>query len=325
MHRVSGQPSFLDAMIEAEGLGRNAELEAIDAAIVWSELGAVVGRLYAAPEGRPSYPPLVMVKALLIQQWYGLSDPRLEFLLRDSLSMRRFVGLAASDGAPDHSTVSRFRSALREAGLDEALFAALNQQLEARGLVVKAGTILDATLVKAAVAKPRKEATGAKNPREPDADWTIKNGRSHFGYKAHIGVDQGSGLIRKARLTPAKTAESLVADGLINGDERAVYADNKLSNGKLFSDCMVDGVKCGPDGLRCDVQGNLWASSNAGRAVGYNGVLCFNPEGKLIGRIRLPEVCGNVCFGGPKRNRLFMAASQSIYAVYLGTQGAGPG
>jgi IS5 family transposase len=225
MHRVSCQPSFLDAMIEAEGLGRNAELEAIDAVIVWAELGAVVGGLYAASEGRPSYPPLVMVKALLLQQWYGLSDPRLEFLLRDSLSMRRFVGLAASDGAPDHSTVSRFRGALRETGLDEALFARLNQQLEARGLMVKAGTILDATLVKAAVELPRKEASGAKSPREPDADWTIKNGRSHFGYKAHIGVDQSSGLIRKARLTPAKTAESLVADGLISGDERAVYAD----------------------------------------------------------------------------------------------------
>lgn len=104
-----------------------------------------------------------------------------------------------------------------------------------------------------------------------------------------------------------------------------VGADNKLTNQKLFSDCMIDGVKCGPDGLRCDVEGNLWASSNAGRSVGYSGVNVFNPDGKLIGRIRLPEVCGNICFGGPKRNRLFMAASQSIYAVYLATQGAGPG
>jgi gluconolactonase len=104
-----------------------------------------------------------------------------------------------------------------------------------------------------------------------------------------------------------------------------VGADNKLSNGRRFSDCMVDGINCGPDGLRCDVEGNLWASSNAGRNVGYNGVSVFNPDGKLIGRIRLPEVCGNICFGGPKRNRLFMAASQSIYALYLGTQGAGPG
>jgi gluconolactonase len=94
-----------------------------------------------------------------------------------------------------------------------------------------------------------------------------------------------------------------------------VGTDNKLSNGKRFSDFMVDGVKCGPDGVRCDVNGNVWSSSNAGRAVGYSGVTVWTPEDKLIGRIRLPEVCGNICFGGPKRNRLFMAASQSLYAV----------
>ena len=104
-----------------------------------------------------------------------------------------------------------------------------------------------------------------------------------------------------------------------------VGADNKLSNQKLFSDFMIDGVKCGPDGARCDVDGNVWCSSNAGRSVGYSGVTVWTPEGKLIGRIRLPEICGNVCFGGPKRNRLFMAASQSLYAVYVNTQGAGPG
>ena len=104
-----------------------------------------------------------------------------------------------------------------------------------------------------------------------------------------------------------------------------VGADNKLSNGKLFSAFMVDGVKCGPDGVRADVDGNLWCSSNAGRSVGYSGVTVWTPQGQLIGRIRLPEICGNVCFGGPKRNRLFMAASQSLYAVYTATQGAAPG
>ena len=102
-----------------------------------------------------------------------------------------------------------------------------------------------------------------------------------------------------------------------------VGGDNKLSNQKRFSDFMIDGVACGPDGVRIDVNGNVWASSNAGRHVGYNGVTVWTPEGKLIGRIRLPEVCANICFGGPKRNRLFMAASQSIYAVYTATQGAG--
>jgi gluconolactonase len=104
-----------------------------------------------------------------------------------------------------------------------------------------------------------------------------------------------------------------------------VGTDNKVSNRKLFSDFMVDGVNCGPDGVRCDVNGNLWVSSNAGRHVGYNGVTVWTPEGKLIGRIRLPEVCGNLCFGGPKRNRLFMAGSQSLYAVFVNTQGAAPG
>src|SRR5471032_1275271 len=103
-----------------------------------------------------------------------------------------------------------------------------------------------------------------------------------------------------------------------------VGADNKPTNGKLFSDFMIDGIKCGPDGIRADVNGNLWVSSNAGRNLGYSGVTVWSPEAKLLGRIRLPESCANLCFGGPKRNRLFMAASQSLYALYVATQGAGP-
>ena len=100
--------------------------------------------------------------------------------------------------------------------------------------------------------------------------------------------------------------------------------DHKPANQRLFSDFVVDGVKCGPDGVRADVYGNLWVSSNARRAVGYSGVTVWTPSGQLIGRIRLPESCGNVAFGGPKRNRLFMAASQSLYALYLNIQGAAP-
>ncbi len=104
-----------------------------------------------------------------------------------------------------------------------------------------------------------------------------------------------------------------------------VGADNRLTNQREFSDFVINGIKCGPDGVRADVNGNLWCSSNAGRNVGYSGVTVWTPEGQLIGRIRIPEVVGNVCFGGPKRNRLFMAASQSLYAVYTQTQGAAPG
>jgi gluconolactonase len=104
-----------------------------------------------------------------------------------------------------------------------------------------------------------------------------------------------------------------------------VGTDHALLNRRLFTNCTIDEVKCGPDGLRCDVDGNVWISSNAGRALGYSGVTVWNPAGKLLGRIRLPEVCGNLTFGGPKRNRLFMAASQSLYGLYVATQGAAPG
>lgn len=104
-----------------------------------------------------------------------------------------------------------------------------------------------------------------------------------------------------------------------------VGADNRIGAPAVFSNFMVDGVRCGPDGIRTDVYGNLWCGSNAGNNVGYSGVTVHSPEGKMIGRIRLPEVCANLTFGGPKRNRLFMTAGQSLYAVYTNTQGASPG
>ena len=111
------------------------------------------------------------------------------------------------------------------------------------------------------------------------------------------------------------------------GGTRSIYAfdvqGTKVANMRLFTDMTVDGVKCGPDGMRADVTGHLWCSSNA--QLGYAGVLVFNPAGKLIARIRLPEVCANVSFGGPKRDRLFMAGSQSLYMLQVATQGAAPG
>jgi gluconolactonase len=103
-----------------------------------------------------------------------------------------------------------------------------------------------------------------------------------------------------------------------------VSSDGKsVSNKRLFTDFMVDGVHCGPDDMTVDVDGNLYFSSNA--PLGYAGVTVYNPQGKLIGRIRLPEVCANLQFGGPKHNFLLMTASQSLYALQLNTQGAHPG
>ncbi len=111
------------------------------------------------------------------------------------------------------------------------------------------------------------------------------------------------------------------------GGKGVIYAfdvqGTKLANMRMFTDCMVDGVHCGPDGMRADRAGNMWVGSNA--PLGYCGVTVWNPAGKLIGRIRLPEVCANLCFAGPKRDFLFMAASQSIYMLMVNVQGAAPG
>ena len=225
MHQRTGLPTFVDAFVP-EGLGVNETLERIDAIMDWERIGEVVADVHAAPEGRPGYPPLTMVKVLLLQQWYTASDPAMEEALRDRLSFRRFVNLGWTDGTPDHSTISRFRKALTEGGLMEQLFAEVNRQFEKQRLLVKKGTLLDATIVKAQARRPSvEEGRGARSTTDPDAGWTKKGGTSHFGYKAHLGVDEGSGLIRKAVLTSANVNDTEAADALVSGDEAAVYAD----------------------------------------------------------------------------------------------------
>jgi IS5 family transposase len=225
-------------------LGRNERLDRVAAVIDWSAIESLVATVHSAPEGRKAYPPLVMVKALLLQQWYALSDPRLEEVLSDALSFRRFVGLGLGDGTPDHSTISRFRTALRETELDAALFREVAAQLDRRGLILKQGTLLDATVVEAQAGKPSwRDKPGAKGAVDPDADWTRKGGKSHYGYKAHIAVDNGYGLIRQAILTPAKTYESEVADALVCGDEKAVYADKAYEHKERRARLKAAGIK----------------------------------------------------------------------------------
>ncbi|HEX2400985.1 MAG TPA: SMP-30/gluconolactonase/LRE family protein, partial [Mycobacterium sp.] len=100
-----------------------------------------------------------------------------------------------------------------------------------------------------------------------------------------------------------------------------VVDEARLANGRVFTDIMVDGEQVGPDAVRADIDGNIWASGGW-VGYGYDGVHVFTPEGERIGHIRLPETTSNLVFGGPKRNRLMITASQSIYAVYVNTRGA---
>ena len=164
-----------------------------------------------------------MFKALLVGALYGLSERELEEALLDRLSFRRFVGLSLEEGVPDHSSLNRFRNLLVEQGLFDRLFGELDKQLEGAGVVLKRGTMLDATVIEAVAARPR----GGRPSSDPDAAFTRRQGKagSWFGYKAHVGVDEGSRLIRAVMTTPANVNDTTPADGLIRGDERVVWGD----------------------------------------------------------------------------------------------------
>lgn len=222
---MTEQRSFADAFVDPR-LGSNERLSKIDGVIDWSAMVPLLAGLRDKETGRPPYVALAMLKALYLQALYDLSDPGLEEALLDRLSFRRFCGFALDDRTPDETTICRFRAAASRAGTLQACFAEVNRQLESKGVILKKGTLMDATIVKAAHNPPVREAgMGTAHPREPGADWTNKNGKSYFGYKLHIGMDEASGIVRRAVFTPARRWESEEADALISGDEVAVYGD----------------------------------------------------------------------------------------------------
>jgi IS5 family transposase len=217
------QFGLADSIVQRRGK-KTAWLDRLDAALDWPALETIVEGIYASREGGPAYPLLTYVKLWLVQQWYGLSDEGLEAAVDDRLSFRRFAGIPLSESVPDHSAIWRFREELARRDLAARLLAEVNRQLDAKGLILRRGTLIDATILEAAVRPPTGDA-GEVSERDPQAGWTKKNGKSRFGYKAHAAVDEGSGIVREAVMTPADVHDSVPADDLVQGDERAVYAD----------------------------------------------------------------------------------------------------
>lgn len=228
------------------GAGRrpgSAALERVSGLVDWAGFEKALAGLREEGPGRPGYRPLLLFKALLLQAWYGLSDAELEFRLGDSLSFSRFVGLSLEDAVPDHTTLCRFRNRLVSQRLLERLFDELDRQLDGAGLVLKQGAMLDATLIEAAT--PRPPLGGEDQAKDPDAAFAKRQGKpgSTYGYKAHVGVDQGSGLVRAVITTPANVNDTTPADALIRGDEAAVYADKAYDTHARRARLKQAGVK----------------------------------------------------------------------------------
>lgn len=254
---MSGQLGFGDHLAAQGGSRRRDRLAEIAAVMDWRGVEAVLAGLRPGRMGRPPYAPLVLFRALLLQRWYGLSDEALEDALADRLSFRRFCGLTLEDGIPDASTICRFRSLLAEARdrdgrpVMERVFAEAGRALDARGLVVRQGTLIDASLMPAAAAEPARQPGGGRSRVDPEAVWAKKGSKAVFGYKLHVAVDQGSGLVREARLTPANVADCTVGPDLVQGDEAAVYADKAYDNAamrdRLARQGALNGVMARPN------------------------------------------------------------------------------
>lgn len=244
---ASCQMSLVEALLDPR-LGANARLEAISGVIDWSPVERLAATVHPGERGRPPYAPGSMIRALYLKMLYGLSDPGLEEALADRLSFRRFCGFGLCGPTPDHVTLFRFGAAAAALGVLQACFDEVLRQLDGQGLVLRQGTMVDATILPAASRKPgMAEGAGAKAAREPGAAWVRKGGRSYFGYRLHLGVDRGAnggaGLVRRVRLTPANVGESPVANSLISGDEGAVYGDKGYENKARRKRLRAAGIK----------------------------------------------------------------------------------
>jgi transposase, IS5 family len=180
--RNFSQPSLAEAFVKAYSRV-GGFLEDMAKTFEWAAFDVLMGPFHSSSDGAPAYPPLTMFKIVLLQQWYGLSDPGAEEAVRDRLPFRRFCGIPLDQEMPDHSSIWRFRQRIERLGLPEKLLAEVNRQRDARGLIVKRGTLVDATIIAAAV-KPPSFEEGVVSERDPEASFTVKNDETDFGYKA---------------------------------------------------------------------------------------------------------------------------------------------
>jgi len=202
---------------------REQFLDEMDTVVPWSTLRALLEPHYPT-SGRRGRPPMaleMMLRVYFMQQWFGLSDEGIEDALYEIESMRQFAGLELHDTAiPDATTVLKFRRRLEKHELTAAMFNAINAHLAERGVLLKGGTMVDATLIHASPSTKNK----AKQ-RDPQMHQTKKGNQYYFGMKVHIGADVNSGAAHTACVTPANTADITVMPKLMREDDRAVFGD----------------------------------------------------------------------------------------------------
>jgi IS5 family transposase len=201
---------------------RAAFLSEMEQIVPWADMFALIEPFYPkVGNGRPPYGLERMLRIYFLQQWFNLSDPGVEDALYDSATMRDFAGIdLGREPAPDETTICRFRHLLEAHDLGRRLFEEVHRHLEANGLKVSTGTIVDATIIHAP-----SSTKNADQARDPDMRQTRKGNQWYFGMKAHIGVDSKTKIIHSAAATPANVADCHLLPDLLHGEETRVWGD----------------------------------------------------------------------------------------------------
>ena len=229
---TKSQPTFASIIYQNKKKQTRREkfLGEMDQVVPWGKLVKLVKPHY--PKGEQGRPPMkleTMLRIYFLQQWFNLSDPAMEDGLYDMESMRRFAGLELGvDEVPDETTILHFRHLLERHRLTEKIFAKVNHHLHERGLLMRQGTIVDATIIAAPSSTKNED-----KQRDPEMSSTRKGGQWHFGMKLHIGVDAQSGLTHTAKVTTAKVHDSQVMGDLLHYEEKAVYGDKAYADEEL--------------------------------------------------------------------------------------------
>lgn len=216
------QMTFADAEYAGKRKQTRKELFLIemDQVVPWKGLVALIDPHYPKGEGgRPAYPLMTMLRVHLMQNWFGYSDPAMEEALYETTILRQFAGLSL-ERIPDEATILNFRRLLEKHELAAGILAVINGYLGDRGLSLRQGTIVDATLINAPSSTKNKDGK-----RDPEMHQTKKGNQYYFGMKAHIGVDDESGLVHSVVGTAANVADITQVDKLLHGDENMVGAD----------------------------------------------------------------------------------------------------
>ena len=201
---------------------RELFLEEMNQVVPWSELEALVEPHYPkAGNGRRPVGLGIMLRTYFVQQWFNLSDPGVEEALYDSTSLRRFVGVDLGVApAPDETSVCRFRHLLEKHDLGGLMLEAVNVHLEAKGIRITTGTIVDATIIHAP-----SSTKNSTRERDPEMHQTRKGKQWYFGLKAHIGVDSKEGVVHSVCTSAASVADVHMLPDLLHGEERKVWGD----------------------------------------------------------------------------------------------------